>query len=924
MTDIEGSTRLWEHDQAAMSTALVRHDSLIRGAVENGNGYVFKAVGDAFYCAFGRPLDALRAAVDIQHLLAEEDWPAATTIAVRIGLHTGVCEERGGDYFGQPVNRAVRLQSLGHGGQIVVSEATAELVRDALPGGMSLFDLGEHRLKDLGRPEWVYQLQAEGLRSSFPPLRSLTTLRLRHNLPLQLTTFVGREIQLAEVNQLLTEARLVTLVGSGGAGKSRLALQLAAEQLDDAGDGAWLVELAPVADPQLVAREVGGILGVSEQPDHAMVDTLAERLHDRRLLIVLDNCEHVVDACAKLADALLRSCRRMTILATSREPLKITGEVVYRVPPLDVPPEEVEDPAGISRYEAVRLLTDRAIANRHDFALDDGNARSVASICRRLDGIPLALELAAVRLRSLSPEEVDSRLDHRFGLLKGGRWPGRAGLERQQTLRATIDWSYELLHHTEQLVLARLSVFAGGWTLDAAEVVCAGSDVETWEVLDLLSGLVDKSLVQADHPGGITRYELLETIRHYAAERLAEHGDTEVEAARRAHLAFYLAMAESARTGLRAAEQRVWLERLDLELGNLRSAIAFCRADPALALTGLQIARDLRMYWRSRQLYREGAEEIATLLELSGRTSPPDVRSRALTAEAELHSFMASYGPARARLEEAVALGRDLGQPALVADALQALAWIEYRQGRVGLGLALAEESAELALAGDDPLLTGDCLNCRACLRVEMGLSDDGDYEESLELFRRAGDRRSVSRGLNNLSLREMAGGDLDAAQAHLEEAIAVCSDLRDSDLLVLNSENLGVVHLLRGQHALALPLFHSSLEEARRAGGRRTVAYALLGMAIIASHQDRPEVAARLHGAADAILDQLEVILEALEAGIRDEDHERLRRALGDDGFQTAYQGGRALSEDQAVNVALEVTGGRDADREAGGAAGP
>jgi class 3 adenylate cyclase len=466
-TDIEGSAKLWEDKPEAMRTALARHDSLLRSRLSKG-GEVFKTVGDSFCAAFSSPSEAVQAALESQQELGKLDWGELGTVRVRIGLHTGEAEARDNDYFGPALNRISRLVSIGHGGQILLSQATYELVRDAL-AGLDVRFLGEHRLRDLERPEGVYQLLADGLAADFPALRSLS--ELPNNLPLQVTSFVGREKELAEVEKLIRKNRLVTFTGSGGTGKTRLSLQACADLLPDFEDGVWLVELAPLTEPDLVPQTVAAALRVREEPGRSLVDTLVAHLRDRHLLLILDNCEHLLDSSARLVDAIGRNSPKVHVVATSREPLAIQGEQVYRVPSLSTPdPKKKESAESLNQYEAVRLFIDRALLAQPSFEITNENGSAVAQICHRLDGIPLALELAAARVRAMPVETIASRLDDRFRLLTGG---SRTALPRQQTLRATIDWSYGLLDEKEKTLLRRLSVFAGGWTLEAAEKVCS-------------------------------------------------------------------------------------------------------------------------------------------------------------------------------------------------------------------------------------------------------------------------------------------------------------------------------------------------------------------------------------------------------------------------------------------------------------------
>ena len=472
-TDIEGSTGLWEKDAAWMSRALAAHDLLARHAVESCHGTVVKMTGDGMHAVFDDALDALAATLALQRALAD---PAAThgmALRVRCGLHMGVVERRDNDYFGNAVNRAARIMSVAHGGQMLLSRDVAACVREILPAAVSLLDLGKVRLKDLSTPEDVYQVVHPDLRQEFPALRSLEAVP--NNLPQQATSFIGRETELAELRRLLAGTRLLTLTGSGGCGKTRLGLQLAAEALEQFPDGAWLVELAPLADPGLVPQTAATVLGLKEEPGKPIIQTLATHLKDKRALLLLDNCEHLLDGCAQLADTLLRQCPPVTLIASSREALGVGGEQAYRVPSLSLPdPKQLHTPASVAPFEAVQLFIERALLVRSDFQVSEQNAATLASICHRLDGIPLAIELAAARVRSLSVKEINSKLDHRFRLLTGG---SRVALPRQQTLRSLIDWSYDLLKGPEQLLLQRLSVFAGGWTLEAAERVCAGDSV---------------------------------------------------------------------------------------------------------------------------------------------------------------------------------------------------------------------------------------------------------------------------------------------------------------------------------------------------------------------------------------------------------------------------------------------------------------
>ncbi|HEY8744448.1 MAG TPA: adenylate/guanylate cyclase domain-containing protein, partial [Chloroflexota bacterium] len=587
-TDVEGSTRLWEQQPEMMRQVLVRHDAIIEEAVAQHAGVIVRprGEGDSRFAVFARPSDAVAAAVAIQQALHGETWPLPAPFRVRMALHTGEADLRDGDYYGSAVNRCARLRAITHGGQTLVSQATAHLIRDGLPLDAGLRDLGDQRLSDLSRPERVYQLLHPDLPAEFPPLRSLTALP--HNLPLQLTSFIGRERELGELTRRLQTARLLTLTGSGGAGKTRLALQVAAELVPRYPDGVWLAELAPLADPALVRRTVAAAVGVREAPGQAILDTLLAALREKRLLLVLDNCEHVLDACARLADALLRGCPGVQLLAASREALGVAGEVSWRVPSLAVPSlEQRVAHEQVAEYDAVQLFVERAQAALPSFSITAQNAMALAQVCARLDGIPLALELAAARVKGLTVDQLADRLHDRFRLLTGG---SRAALPRQQTLRAAIDWSYDLLDEAEQRLFRRLAVFAGGWTVEAAEAVCAGDGLAHEDVLDILLRLVDKSLALAEE----RRYRLLETVRQYGRDRLAASGEAGAVYAR--HAAFYLALAEELEPQFMLGGPTIGRDGLVAEIDNQRAALNwYADSDDVEAV--LRLAGALLWYW---------------------------------------------------------------------------------------------------------------------------------------------------------------------------------------------------------------------------------------------------------------------------------------------------------------------------------------
>ena len=733
------------------------------------------------------------------------------------------------------------------------------------------------------------------------------SLKLVTNSPAQVSSFIGRGAELVAVRQLVAGSRLVTLTGAGGAGKTRLGLQVAAGLADDTLGGVWFADLAPVQDPDLVAVTVADVLGVRQEPARPVAEALVQAVGERRVLVMLDNCEHLIEACAKLADALLRGCPNLALLATSREPLGIDGEQVYRVPSLGVPATG-DDAETIRASEAVRLLEDRAAAQGVPLGWDEQSAQVAGRICRRLDGIPLGSELAAARLRVMSVDELEDRLDERFALLTGG---SRAVLPRQQTLRAMVDWSWELLNPAEQAVLARLSVFAAGFGLAAAEAVAAGPGVPAGEVPGQLGALVDKSLVQfGDTGAGPGRYRLLETVRQYAAGQLDAMGRPDAETARLTHRDYYLALAEDAAPHLIAADQVAWLERLDAERGNLGAAVFFSltQADP---VPGLRLATSLRAYWRIRGHAALGADVLQALLAIPAAEPAALLRARALTDAAHLIMHTGDYAIAEEYCQEALAIARAAGGGRLVAEVLSQYASVLLPHGKSDAALPLIESGLSLASPLAEPHLIAGLLAARA-----FATSVAGDHEaaardaaEALRLFRQAGDQVQTAQMLDNIGYDELSAGDLEAARRHLAEALNITRALNDRNGIVYQTLNLGLAEYLGGSPDAAAALFAESFDLASRAGMRSQVGYALVGLALAGHGEADPGWSARLHGAADEALADRGSVLEPLEAGLVDLDRDRLRAALGADAFEAEYTQGRALDPAQVL-AALGRTG--------------
>ena len=865
LTDIEGSTALWERGPERMRAALARHDALLTAGIEGHGGTVVKSrgEGDSVFAVFSRASDAVAAAADVQRALRAEPWPTAAPLRVRMALHTGEAELRDGDYYGTAVNRCARLRAAGHGDQALLSEASAAVVRASLPEGARLRDLGEHRLRDLQEPERVFQLVLPDVPADFPALRTLDARPT--NLPLRATPLIGREREVEAVETVLLreDVRLLTLTGAGGSGKTRLALEVAAELRDRFRDGVWLVELAALAEPALVPEALASALGVREGQGRPIPDALRAFLEPRALLLVLDNCEHLIHACADLVERLLSACPELRILATSREPLRIRSEATWRVPSLAAPdPERVPpEPDALARYPAVRLFEERARAAHPAFLLSPRNAAAVAEICARLDGMPLALELAAARVKVLSPEQIAARLDDRFRLLTAG---SRTALPRQRTLRGAIDWSYGLLPGPERLLLRRLAVFAGGWTIEAGEGACSGDGIAADEVLDLLAQLVDKSLVLAEGQDGQMRYRLLETLRQYAEEELRGAGEEAVLRGR--HGEWFLDLAERAELGLVGPEQTAWLERLEREHDNLRGALRWA-VEHREAETGLRLGAGLWRFWWVHGHLSEGQRWLEAALSQAAGASPI-ARAKALNAAGNLAMVRGEYEPARAFHEESLALWRGLGDRGGIATALYYLARVVLAQGDYAAARAPAEESLALRRALNDRWGMAVSLNFLGEVARAQGdyAAAGPPYEEGLELFRAVGDTRGV--------------------------AIA--------------THNLGIVAREQGDHERAAALHHVALALFRELGDKEQIACSLIKLAHLALLQGDSERAARLSGAVDAQREAIGAALLPDERADHVQTVSTVRSKQGEAAFSAAWAAGRAMSPDQAIDYAL------------------
>jgi predicted ATPase/class 3 adenylate cyclase len=898
-TDIEGSTallgRLGEDDYAQL---LAGHHALIRSALAAHEGREMDTQGDAFFAVFSSPRACVAAVLVMQQALAAQAWPGEEQVRVRMGIHCGEVARTATGLVGLEVHRAARVAAVGYGGQVLVSEAAAVLVRDGLPPAAALADLGSHRLKDLGRPERIFQLTAAGLQAEFPPLRSLGNPALPNNLPAQLSAFIGRDREVAEVRALVESSRLVTLTGAGGCGKTRLGLQVAAELLDGSGDGVWLAELAAVTGQDAVPAAFCEALRLAVNPGRPALEALLDALAPQDVLIVVDNCEHLIGGCAKTAEAILRRCPRVHLLATSREPLGIGGEAIYRVPSLSLPGPGDCGSSAPGASDAVALFADRARANGVALPVDEQAGPMVVSVCRRLDGMPLAIELAAARLRSMSLAELHGRLDQRFRLLTGG---SRTALERQQTLRATVAWSYSLLAGAEQLLLGRLSVFAGWFGLDAAEAVCGSGRIDVLDVADLLGSLVDKSLTVAEQAGRTLRYRLLETIRLFAAERLVEAGEEEAATVAAAHCAHFLALAEQAAPHLTGPEQGKWLARLDSDQANLQRAAGYAADRPDGTALVLRLGVALERYWRARSRLQEAFGLLVPVL------SRPDARADpALFAAALVPAIVAAQyvnvATARQLAEQAVQAARPLGDEQLLSTALAALCAACFFAGQPETGRPFGQESVERARRlGDDVVLAQSLLVYLMTIDPARSPQLVG---EAIACTERSGDHFINSRLRSNAAAAALASGDIPAARAHLQAAAQAVQQIGWEDAQVRT--HLGAMLRAEGDPDRARSAFEAALRISRRNGDNWNMAGACHNLALLAGDADDWNRAAALHGVAQAFQDRTGTPWQELAARDRRDSLDQARAHLGDEQLERAYAQGMALSLEKAFDLAL------------------
>ena len=899
-SDIEGSTRLLQQLGDRYVEVLAEHRRLLRASFTQFNGREVGTEGDALFVAFDRASEAVAAAVAGQRALAVHRWPDGVVVLVRMGIHTGEPILVGQDYAGLDVHRAARICAAAHGGQVLVSQPTRELLGSDLPSGVDLRDLGEHRLKDLPGAQRLFQLVMPGLPADFPALRTVGSQLT--NLPAQLTSFVGRRREVAAIRGLLArpEVRLLTLSGPGGTGKTRLAVQVAAELVEAFRDGLCFVALAAVTDPELVLPTIAQAFGVRGVAGQSLLHTLAERVGDRRQLLVVDNFEQVLAAAPLIVD-LLAACPRLQALVTSRAALQVSGEHIYPVPPLSLPDHRhAKAPDDVASSEAVALFIERARAVNPDFTVSDANAPVLAEICRRLDGLPLAIELAAARSRLLPPQTLLARLESRLQLLKGGSHDLPT---RQQTLRATIDWSYALLEPDQQALLAWLAVFTGGCTLEAAEAVCdMNRDLDVLAGLDVL---VNKNLLAPrDDVEGERRVVLLETMREYALERLAERDEAETIARR--HADYFLRLAEQAEPELLGPRQGLWYERLEADLDNFRAALAWFLAHEQ-AEAAARLAAMLTPLWWSRGHGSEGLRWLDAALERRGNLLPPTLAKALLAKAGLLLEIGDHHGQAPMLLEESLALFRELKDEAWTVRAVSRLGWAVRRAGELDRGLALQEQAVALARKQTDTWSLALALN-----NLGFSLLRAGDYvraqemlEESRVLCQAAGEPEGIAAALQGLAEVALVEGDHTRASLLLEQALILARKIGHVFFIGRFLVDLGIVMLHQSDQRRAATLFEEALGFTPRVEDELFIGECLWGLGAVAVGRGQPVRAVRLWGAAAALGYPMHVRL----SGTRQLEERLLaltKETLGRDTFQAEWTTGQAMRREDAITFAL------------------
>jgi len=892
-TDIEGSTKLWEQHPEKMKSVLAAHDEILKGAIEANHGYVVKTTGDGVHAVFATAMDAINASIAAQKLIQNSDvfQTAEFSMRVRMGMHTGEAELREGDYYGGMLNRAARIMGVAYGGQILLSSITAGLVRELLPENMTLLSLGEHRLKNLSRPENIFQLNAPGLPGDFPPLQSLNTVP--NNLPGQLTSFIGRDKEMMEIRSLLDSARLVTLTGSGGTGKTRLSIEVGAQELASFPNGIWLLELARLTDAEQIIPALAQVLGLQRLSSAPLDSLVIDYLRGKKVLLILDNCEHLIEACAHLADDLLRHCAGLKILASSREALGIAGEMAYSTPSL----------AGA---ESTQLFIERARAANSNFHQTESNASSIAQICSRLDGIPLAIELAAARTKLLSPEQIAARLDDRFRLLVGG---SRTALPRQQTLRALIDWSYDLLSEEEKALLRISSVFVGGWTLDAIEAVSDDSNV-----FENLEQLVNKSLVTTEERESGMRFSMLETIRQYAREKLFDA--KQVGVARDRHFVYFNDLSERLWEAFRSSEILLWRDRADEEAENLRTALEWGLENHIEEAIRMAANFCIVSDWLNNQTL--GLALVQSALEKAKSMTPldDDVNiqyqnsiARAFFAQGMVALSKGNLSLSKQALLEAISHSRAIGNKRILGYSLELFFTVSTFINDPG-GLEAAREALNIFTEEiEDSWGLGMAYQSMARIAADQG--DRREKQKYLtkftELRRKAPVSIQAGMFLMGLGMSEKEQENYEIAKQLFEDALDVFSQLRIKNFKMVVKSELGHIARKTGDLKGAKSLYKETIAGWQDVGNRGAIAHQLECFAFMAVEDQEPQRALTLLGAAEALRERSSSPMTDFERIEYDRDVAYARSLLGEKETSSLWEDGRSMTMERAIELALD-----------------
>lgn len=938
-TDIEGSTKLAQKFHDKLQEALKKHHAILKESIESNNGFIFKTVGDSFCCAFQNPADAINAAVDSQKNLKAEKWND-TDITVRMGIHSGNAEWSGSDYMGYiTLARTSRVMSVAYGGQILISNDAYKLTDTEHLNGISFRDLGERRLKDLVQPMNLYQILSPELLSDFPPLKTLDARP--NNLPVQLTNFIGREKELLDIKKLLTSIRLLTILGSGGTGKTRLALQAAADLIDEFANGVYISEMAAITDPFYITQVLSDSLQVKEKPGFSQEESLIDFLKEKKILIIIDNCEHLINECAKLTGRLLQSCPGLKIIATSREALNCIGEQIFRLPSMTVPENLTEsNPEQITQYESVRLFIERALSVNINFRVNEDNAQALAGICSRLDGIPLAIELAAARIRVMSVEKIFERLDDRFTLLTGGN---RTSLPRQQTLRALIDWSYELLTEKEKILWQRLSVFNDGWTMNSAEEICSDEILSKNDIPDLLIHLADKSIIIYEDLKD--RFRMLETIKQYGSVKLNENND---ETGIHLKLINYF-KSISAFEKFRSADKSIteWMNIMDAEHNNILSAIEWLMKNRMYEMCS-DIVTELGNFWNTRGHVLTGYKIVKDLLEHRAEIN----KSNTAILYSESGNFLRAQGifeKAKESYEKCLELSLDLDFKSQIAIALLGLGNAEAQTGNFKKAesffkksLAVSREcdytsgiTFSLNNLGNISLVLGDLnqaekynkesleINRKSGNKRDIAFTLDtmsnilielGNYElslkcleECLEITREIGDKSGIAFALNNMSGIFHRKGNNEQAKSYLEESLRIRLEIEDKNGIAYSYFNLGNIFFEEKKFEQAREYFRNSLKLRIELGDMLGIAYSLLSVNSILEKENKSLNSAKILGIFKNIIDSIGLDEGNHEFNFHQNLSKKIQEKLNIKEYSEYFNEGYRMKNDEALKYAVE-----------------